>query len=371
VPKEIAADDGEQGSEEQDERMKSPAKQKKEAEASKREDADSPTLSLQNRISQLKLLVDFADDELHEALRLRSEITAGTLKEILFEDLWHLFQPGDLILSSCGPNQQLFKVCAVTGGQVQLRNHTREESEHMNRLRERAVIGPPRSVGQTQLHDLQREEASGLGVWTPFTIDCFAMAFDGNQVGPLDFCIRISHYSGKKSITDLDVYPLRFHPNSEELLQKMEKRGRKVLTSYGHKRYKGATLTQSGSDILEDINSDVFIDTKTFRSLRPQPPAPPGMMPPPPSQWMPMQMKLGQLLKTKQNPTETSETLGSNHLRLCGHEIDTKLSEDFMAANRLDLNPAKASDVANSSYHLQLLHYPVMGYAFRYRKWCK
>lgn len=329
---------------------------------------------LKRTASHLKLFLDFVDEDpdLRDILQLRAQIALGTLEEIAFEDLWHLFQPGELILFTRGPNHQLLRVCAVTGGAIQLRNHTREEQEHLDRLREQMTRRRP--TGDAGLEDILREEASGLGVWTPLTIDCYVMAFDGTEIGPLDHCKRIKHYSGKRSIQDLDVHPIRFHPRSEELLKQMEERGRKVLNSYGHKRYRGGTINASGTDRLEDIRSDVFIDMKTYFTSSPwqtpstmpmPPPGPPGYNPPT------NRLDLGHLLKTKTNPTETSERLSRAQVYLAGHEVDTKLSEDFMASNRALLQARKIAIDEVSPLQLQLLQYPVVGYAFRYRKWCK
>jgi hypothetical protein len=324
--------------------------------------------NLQRDVSHLKLLLDFIEEDLHEVLELRSQIASGTLEEILFEDLWHLFKPGDIILSTRGPNKQLFRICAVTGGAIQLRNHTREESEHMDRLRGQTLRrGPTREAG---LEDILREESSGLGLWTPFTIDCYVMAYDGTEIGPVDHCKRIKHYSGKRAIRDLDVYPLRFHPNGEELLKQMEERGRRVLNSYGHRRYRGDAINSTGTEKLEDIRSDVFIDMKTYYSTSPfrNTMQFPGQPPPPPNaQGRPAD--LGHLLKTKSNPTETSEQIGKVRVFLAGHEVDAKLSEDFMAANRVSLQARKADIDQLSAAELQLLQYPVIGYAFRYRRW--
>lgn len=361
-------------------------KKKKQDNDGEKKDSDAMTESLRGSVtrilstreseletlfSHLKLLVDFMNEEFREIVDLRAKIAAGTLEEILFEDLWHLFQPGDLILDSRGPNEQLLRVCAITGGQIQLRNHTREESEHLDRLRQQTTR--PRYPREAGLEDILREEASGLGLWTPLTIDCFVMGYDGTEIGPLDNCRRIKHYAGKRAIQDLDVYPLKFHPNSEELLKRMEERGRKILNSYGHKRYKGATINSTGTEKMDEVSSDVFIDMKTYYTSMPwqTPGIGPPPPPPPPGYSGMNRLDLGHLLKTKPNPTETSEQLSKVRVILSGHEVDTKISEDFLGSNRLSLQPKKVSTTEIPPLHLQLLQYPVVGYAFRYRRWSK
>lgn len=325
---------------------------------------------LQESVSHLGLLLTFINDELAETIHLPSKIEDGTLKEIEFEDLWLLFQPGDTILSARGPNQKILKICAVTGGQVQLRNYNPDEIRQMGYSRPPLR---PENNSDLRTYDLTREEAAGAGIWTQLTIDCYAMGFDGTDVGPLDSCVRIRHYRGKMAITDLDVYPLRFHPNSAGLLAKMEERGQKVLASYGHKRYNGAITNQAGDETYEEIRSDVFIDMNWYYQNVQV--AGMGSGYPPPGAMQAMfsrRLKLGRLLKTLPNPTETSEYyFGKKTCQMSGTEVDTRLFEDFMSANRQGFGVVKASGPFVTSSHLQLMTYSVVGYAFRYRKWCK
>ncbi|KAK0648086.1 hypothetical protein B0T16DRAFT_388395 [Cercophora newfieldiana] len=328
---------------------------------------------LRETVKQLELLVTFTLEEFKDVLDMRVKIAAATLEEISFQDLWQLFKPGDLILSTRGPNQQLLRVCSVTGGQLQLRNHTIQESEHMDRLREQSMRW--RNMYEKGLEDVLREEASGVGVWTPLTIDCYVMGFDGTEIGPLDQCKRIRHYSGKRLIRELDVYPLQFHPECDKILKRMEDRGRRVLGSYGHKRYKGPTINRAGTETQQEIVSDVFIDMKTyFESAAWQTPGLDVLAggPPPPGYYDNPSNRLdfGHLLKTRPNPTETSENLGHHSIELSGREVDMKMSEDFLAANRVSLQQTKATDPDIPALHLQLMKYPVVGYAFRYRRWC-
>lgn len=326
---------------------------------------------LQRLIQHLGLLVEFVNKELAEIIDVRSKVDDGTLKEIQFEDLWHLFKPGDMVLSARGPNQQILKVCAVTGGQVQIRNYTADETRQMGYSRSQPPLLPMNNSTRRS-HDILREEASGVGIWTPLTIDCYAMGFDGTDIGPLDSFVRIMHYSGRVAITDLDAYPLRFHPNSNELLEQMEKRGRKVLDSYGHKRYHGPITNQEGDETYEEIRTDIFIDMDWYyqrvqvagdgshNTYTPYTPLQPAR-----------RMKLGRLLKTKPNPTETSEYHGERLCQWSGNEVDTMLFEDFMSTNRLGFGVVKALGPFVTSSHLQLMRYSVVGYALRYRKWCK
>lgn len=332
------------------------------------------TWRLRKIISDLELLLEFINEELAEIVDLRSKVEDGTLKDIQFEDLWHLFKPGDMVLSVRGPNQQILKVCAVTGGQVQLRNFNSDETRQMGYFRPPYPPRGPENGVDLRTYDILREEASGVGIWTQLTIDCYTMGFDGTDVGPLDSCLRIRHYRGNLAITDLDVYPLRFHPNSTELLDRMEKRGRKVLASYGHKRYNGPVTNPAGDETYEKIRSDVFIDMNWYYQRAEAAGTGlnhPGSPQAPRQALLARRMKLGRLLKTKPNPTETSEIFGKRVYQMSGNEVDTKLFDDFMSTNRQGFGVVKGSGPFVTSSHLQLMKYSVVGYALRYRKWCK
>jgi hypothetical protein len=180
---------------------------------------ETPLECLEIRISHLQCLVDFLDNDLKHVFELRRDLAAGKVHEIAFEDLWHLFNPGDLIVS---PRQgQAFRVFHTSGGRPLLTS--------CENFEKRVVV-------------------------TNFRIDCFYIDFTQTTLGPLYEMVTIGEYSGKRDITALygeffhnrdfghtSVFPARFLGNYESFIANLIKRGRRRLKfePYSFKRYHG------------------------------------------------------------------------------------------------------------------------------------
>lgn len=80
------------------------------------------------RHSQLSVLNRFVETELGSYLDLQERIAAGTLEKIAYEDLWLLFQPGDMVFLPTQGHDQLCRVFSFTGGLQRKRAPNSRES---------------------------------------------------------------------------------------------------------------------------------------------------------------------------------------------------------------------------------------------------
>jgi hypothetical protein len=104
-----------------------------------------------------------------------------------------------------------------------------------------------------------------------------------------------------------------------------------------------------------EIQSDVYIDFDAFFQDNPL-----------------EKPNLGKLLRSRQNYAEVQESTTSELFRsLTGHEVDSKLSDDFLNANRFTLERFKPDEDQISSDILYLMPHYVVGYVFQLHKWCK
>ena len=71
----------------------------------------------------MELLVNFMDNQMDDIWKLRKQIDAGTLREIAFEDLWHLYRPGQLVFTGTDGPRRAYYVLHVTGGRSILDVH--------------------------------------------------------------------------------------------------------------------------------------------------------------------------------------------------------------------------------------------------------
>jgi hypothetical protein len=183
---------------------------------------------LRDTISHLKCFVDFMDNYLKHVFELRRGLEDATIREIAFEDLWHLFSPGDLLITS-GPlrERQALKVFYTSGGRP------------------------------TVLENFNFEKYTAT---TPFTIDCYYIDFDKKWLGPVHQTITIPHYEGKRPIKELTMsysvddviprtastFPIRFLEQPEIAIAALVKRGKRhrELTPFSHKRYCGPSSVE-------------------------------------------------------------------------------------------------------------------------------
>jgi len=178
--------------------------------------------------------------------------------------------------------------------------------------------------------------------------------------------LSIEHYTGKKSITDLLVYPLRYHPK-KDLASYFEDRGRRVLSSVGHRFYEGLGTPFVGRDkkrmLLgrpEDISGEVYIDFHEF------------------SQATYRTYEFSEISQPSLDANADIESIqGANgtdiKFRHIGHEVDVKLAQMFYSHNRKGLEPFVPSEEPESMTPeiYQLFGHSVPAYVFRHRRWCK
>ena len=178
---------------------------------------------LQDARNHLRLLVQFIDEDLSELITMRKNIANGNLEKIAFEYLWHLYRPGDVVISSQS-DSQVYRVLHVSGGRPLMNMDTKESTN---------------SNTQTQ------------SKCSPFVIDCLHLDFDGEKFGPVRRKFTIDEYDEEKSIKRLDIYPLRFAIDKIDLENELVQRGRRFVELAGikHMTYSGLTLGELQEEV--------------------------------------------------------------------------------------------------------------------------
>ena len=180
-------------------------------------------------VSQLKLLVEFMDIDLKPVFKIRREILDGTLNQVEYGDLWHLFQRGDNVVSRADPTQ-IFRVINFTGGREPL-------------------------ASQWKDYDAPSEALEG------FVVDCISVIFNGKQLVPRLTKLQIPWFQGSRPIPSLDVYPLRFSPEKDALEKDAVENGIAYLDvvskPFCHMLLKGTTT----DDRPQDVDAQIIIDT--------------------------------------------------------------------------------------------------------------
>ncbi|KAF7926079.1 uncharacterized protein EAE97_010379 [Botrytis byssoidea] len=195
---------------------------------------ETPLACVDTRVAHLKCLIEFMDRDLKYVFELRQQIKDGSVTEIAFTDLWHLFSPGDLIVTY--PMSRAYRVFHTSGGRLRL--------------------------SKPELFEKK-------AVCSPFNINCFYMMSDWKVVGPVHETLRISEYAGKKSVSELlveldgklmtervTVLPLKLLSISErkDQMSYLVARGKKLrsLKQGDHKYYFGS----AGEEVSNSSNSE-------------------------------------------------------------------------------------------------------------------
>ncbi|KAJ0335566.1 hypothetical protein KNSL1_013565 [Colletotrichum chrysophilum] len=172
-------------------------------------------------LPDLECLVEFLDTDLKPTMLLRQQIADGTATDIEYADLWHLFKRGDFVVPQ-EEQHHAYRVFSMAGGREPLsyRKFGNEEK-------------PIRVDG--------------------FVLDCISMASNGHMYVPKIKRMSIKKFFGRKPITSLPVYPMRFDKNYDTL--------RKTFVD-GGKRLSDVEFSNSFDDLVLPDNH-----SKTVRAL--------------------------------------------------------------------------------------------------------
>lgn len=208
-----------------------------EEDAQKREDDDPDDDSTsQTALHHLHCLLEFMNTDIANKLAYLRDTGS---RKIFFSDIWYLFKPGDEVIASDG--KQVYRVISITSA-------------------------------------AHRVASYGWAYWTqssvdedtPIVIDCVYVDFDGKRLGPIGKQFIIKRFDNERTVTSLEVYPLRFHsPGTEQLSddRDTDKSFRRQLIARGQKFAEIAAATHKhmyyagqALETREDIESQVVVD---------------------------------------------------------------------------------------------------------------
>ncbi|KAK7959396.1 P-loop containing nucleoside triphosphate hydrolase protein [Apiospora aurea] len=190
--------------------------------------ADKPNFDNKDLLEDLKLLIQFMDQDLQTTFDLRQRIEEGTAETIAYVDLWHLFYRGDYVLAQSDPTHA-YKVLHFTGGREPLIERLTDEGDK------------PTPVDG-------------------FSVDCLSIVSDGSSYVPKLTTISITRYLGRVPIKSLAVYPLKLDPGVASKRKQFMEQGRQYLDltikPFAHKHFVGKTLDEPS----HDLDAQVIVD---------------------------------------------------------------------------------------------------------------
>lgn len=189
-------------------------------------------------LRELKLLVEFLDVDLKPTFELRQSILDGTIKEIDYDDLWHLFELGEVLVTK-GKKDQAYRMVNYAGGRDPLVWNMENERDRV----------PPLNG---------------------FMVDCCSVRFSGTEYVSHLHKFLIRRYAGRRAVSLLEVYPLRLDPDADALRERLLAQGRYYLEAtrqpFYHRMHRGRTLDEPP----QDLEGQVIIDTAMALNAEPE-----------------------------------------------------------------------------------------------------
>ncbi|KAM7201768.1 hypothetical protein V8F20_004729, partial [Naviculisporaceae sp. PSN 640] len=222
----------------------------------------------------IRCFMEFASAQLVPLYRKFENLDHVGNPKIRYEDLWYLFRPGELVFEHEDPKQASESAIPAAPGDPATHRSNAQSHEGPVVWRVESVV-PEESrwyvPSLSWIQDLRRRRVPPLSL-EPLTIYVYRLEFDGEQYEPVSV-----HYSVNRreemEITKLPVFPIRFHKDHANILEKYRKRGSDVqnLLMKGQLavEYDGWTLSKDpeGDPIPREerpfyVSSNVIIDHK-------------------------------------------------------------------------------------------------------------
>ena len=189
-------------------------------------------LAEKEAIIHLRALLKFMKEDMKAVferhhLLCSSEASEATL--VGFRDLWHIFAAGDLVVTDDPSPSRIYRVSILPAG------HLFSSKRPVTEIRMRS------EGSHKEVESVYKQESMSY-----LNVDVFYFDFDGRSFGPVEKRFRIVPFEGEKKITDLPLFPLRFHKDAASIRSKMLERGTKFcdLCTIVHREYNGLSAVE-------------------------------------------------------------------------------------------------------------------------------
>ncbi|KAL9596832.1 MAG: hypothetical protein Q9219_005546 [cf. Caloplaca sp. 3 TL-2023] len=210
--------------------------------------------------THLRILTKSMQDDMKEIFAWHELLRSSTAEKVTFQDMWHLFMAGDLVVAESTNSERSPKLYQVS---------VLPDADFFSSRRP-VKQSSTRTEGSQHLVELVYREES-VSVMSVLNVDVFNFDFDGLKVGLVERRLHLVSFEGEKNILDLPIYPLRFRKDADEFKSIILERGMKfrelsIPNVYPHRKYCGLSV----SEPQEQIDSQVIIDFAVAYRKHPQ-----------------------------------------------------------------------------------------------------
>lgn len=322
-------------------------------------------LGERDAIIHLRALLEFIKEDMKEVFErhhlLRSSETSETTL-VGFCDLWHLFIAGDLVVTDDPSPSRIYKVSILPA------------CDNFSRKRPVTEIRMQSEGSHKQVESVYKQESMNF-----MNVDLFYFDFDGRNFGPVEKRFRIPSFEGEKKVTDLPLFPLRFHKEATTIQSQMLDRGTKFcdLCTIAHREYNGLSAIEPKEQVSflrtiqptenveltrcmkMQIDSQIIIDSNLAYRKYPEKAPKFGL-----KSWMEDDNRI---IKEACGIAGCTECFRDRYI-YDDHRIDRQRTINFIKANRWLLRLVNTSEKLSDDFKL-LLTNRVFGFVLRSRKW--
>ncbi|KAF5010505.1 hypothetical protein FDECE_3322 [Fusarium decemcellulare] len=196
-------------------------------------------------LHDMRAYVKFVDEEV---MPMYGRFDGTSADRVKFDDLWSLFRPGDLIYMPAS---------GETGG----RYH-----EVWRVYKTRAP--EPETSYPTSGWDFFADEQQ-IDENSKFKISAYYIDHDGANFGAVRRKFEIESFVGERSIESLEVFPIRYRPNHQQLLESLQEQGHKFMNYLEdrHQQYSAWTLTRNPPHDSTEPDEEI-LDNQDYEKMR-------------------------------------------------------------------------------------------------------
>ncbi|KAI2768374.1 hypothetical protein F4815DRAFT_58946 [Daldinia loculata] len=197
-------------------------------------------------LRDMRCYVNFIDKEV---MPQHSRFSESATDKVKFEDLWSLFRPGDLIYmpaagETAGRYHEVWRIYRTETPEVEASYPSKLEWEFF----------------PDELLQDKKDK---------FNIYAYYIDHDGDSFGAVRHTFEIESFVGERLVESLEVFPIRYRQDHQQLLDSLKKQGKDFQRYLGdrHQSYHAWTLTRNPPFDTTEANDEV-LENETYDKMR-------------------------------------------------------------------------------------------------------
>ncbi|KAI9733084.1 MAG: hypothetical protein M1834_003630 [Cirrosporium novae-zelandiae] len=204
-----------------------------------------PKMNSITALRHMRCYVEFIDNKI---MPLYDLFKGTSQRKIQFSDLWLLFRIGEIVYSS------------PVSDSAELQASKRSSHTRMNQAAWKLYRISDTLIHEDSPDDLENDASILL-------LGGYYIDYDGDSYGPIKHEFQINFFKGEKDITSLELYPIRFVKESQQIRDRLRTQGGtfQSFVKENHLYYEGWTITSSPTgELYKDLNNPEHIESNVI-----------------------------------------------------------------------------------------------------------